>query len=695
MSCSGCRRQGRTGILLAAALLATSTPAGAAGVTGADLEEIVVSAGRILLSGEPRAASEGTVLGEQLAARPLLRVGELLEVVPGLIVTQHTGDGKANQYFLRGFNLDHGTDFSTRVEGMPVNMPTHGHGQGYMDLNFVIPELVDRIIYRKGTYYPELGNFSAAGAAELSYVDRLPQDFVSLEIGENGYRRGVAAGSWDLAGGALLAGADIDRSDGPWTRPQDLQKWNGLLRWSRGTEAAGLSVDAMAYESRWNATDQIPLRAVESGAIGRFDAIDQTTGGDSSRYSLSVQGFRQVGEARLDYSAYAMEYDLHLFSNFTYAIDADNGDQFAQFDDRRVYGGAVGWTQPLALGAEGSTLRAGLDLRHDDIDPVGLYLTRARTRYETVREDEVRQTLAGLWTGLNTRWTPWLRSELGVRWDYLDYRVDSDLAANSGSGNDDLVSPKASLTLGPWNNTEFFAAVGRGFHSNDLRGATITVDPADPGCTVLDDCIAPVTPLVKATGSEIGLRTALLPRTQLAFALWRLDLDSELLFIGDGGSTEPTRPSRREGFEIGVYARPFEGVILDADYARSKPRFTDIDPAGDRIPGAIERAASLGLTAEFASGWFAGARLRYLGPAALIEDDSVRSSSSTLLNLQAGYRWDRFRVSAALFNALDERADDITYFYESRLPGEAAPVEDTHFHPVEPRSLRLTLEARF
>jgi hypothetical protein len=451
----------------------------------------------------------------------------------------------------------------------------------------------------------------------------------------------------------------------------------------------------MAYEGRWNATDQIPLRAVESGILGRFDAIDQTTGGESSRYSLSAQGFRRIGEAQLDYSAYAMDYDLELFSNFSYFVDEVNGDQFAQFDDRRVYGGALGWSQPLALGAEGSTLRAGLELRHDDIDPVGLYLSRARERYATVREDEVRQTLAGVWTGLGTRWNGWLRTEFGVRWDRLDYRVDSDLAVNSGSGNDDLVSPKASLTVGPWRNTEFFAAAGQGYHSNDVRGATIAVDPADPSCTVAGACLAPVTPLVEAVGYEIGLRTAALPRTQLSIALWRLDLDSELLFIGDGGATEPTRPSRREGVEIGLYARPFEGVILDADYAWAKPRFTDSDPAGDRIPGAIEQAASLGVTAELPSGWFGGARLRYLGPAALVEDDSLRSQSTTLVNLQAGYRWSRFKVTAAVYNAFDEEANDITYFYESRLPGEAEPLEDIHFHPVEPRSLRVTLEARF
>jgi hypothetical protein len=635
------------------------------------------------------------VLAEQLESRPLLRVGELLEVVPGMIVTQHTGDGKANQYFLRGFNLDHGTDFSTRVEGMPVNMPTHAHGQGYMDLNFVIPELIDRVVYRKGTYYPELGNFSAAGAADLAYVDRLDQPFVSLSVGEFGYLRGVAGGSAELAGGALLAGIEVDRTDGPWTNPENLEKTNAVLRWSQGGEDRGIAVDLMAYTGEWDSTDQIPLRAVASGDLGRFDAVDPTTGGESSRHSLSLTGFAPLAEGRLDYGAYAIDYDLRLFSNFSYYVDPVNGDQFAQFDDRRVYGGTLAWRRPVALGAEGSTLRLGLDVRHDDIDPVGLYLSRERGIYGTVRRDVVSQTLAGAYGSFATRWTPWLRTEAGFRFDRLDYDVRSDLAANTGSGADDLVSPKLSVSLGPWADTEFFVAAGRGFHSNDVRGATIAVDPADPSCTVAAGCLEPVTPLVAAEGYEIGLRTAALPRAQLSVALWRLDLDSELLFIGDGGATEPTRPSRREGVEIGLYARPRDGVILDADYARARPRFRDADPAGDRIPGAIEEAASLGITAEFPSGWFAGARLRYLGPAALLEDDSVRSASTTLVNVQAGYRWPRLRVTAALYNALDERANDITYYYESRLPGEPAPVEDMHFHPVEPRALRVTLEARF
>jgi outer membrane receptor protein involved in Fe transport len=356
-----------------------------------------------------------------------------------------------------------------------------------------------------------------------------------------------------------------------------------------------------------------------------------------------------------------------------------------------VYGGALSWDQPFALGSAGSHWRTGIDARHDAIAPVGLHLTQARARYTTIRADEVQQTLTGLWTAVSTQWTPWLRSELGARADRFDYDVASNLAANSGFGHDTLVSPKASLALGPWRDTEFFLATGRGFHSNDARGATITVDPVD-GVTPADR----VTPLAKAKGSEVGVRTARIPRTQLSLSLWQLDLDSELLFVGDGGTTEATRPSRRQGIELGVYSKPRDWLIIDADYAWSKPRFRDNDPVGDRIPGAVEAAASLGVAVDLPSGWFGGMRLRYLGPASLIEDDSVRSPSSTLVNLTAGRRiGERWKLSLGVYNLFDRKANDIEYFYESQLAGESAPVEDLHFHPVEPRTVRATVEVKF
>jgi outer membrane receptor protein involved in Fe transport len=673
-------------LLVSVILAGASGQALASRVTAANLDEIVVTAGRIALAGAPRAASEGTVFHEQLENRPLLRTGEILEVVPGLIATQHTGDGKANQYFLRGFNLDHGTDFLTQVEGMPVNMPTHGHGQGYMDLNFVIPELIERVTYHKGTYYPEFGNFSAAGAAEFRYFDR-QQPVLSLTGGEDGYLRAFAAGSLPLAGGDLLLALEYKTTDGPWELPQDLRKANGVARYERRTDEGAWSVDLMAYDGEWTATDQVPLRAVRDGTIGRFGFIDPSSGGKTHRHSLSGQGHRNFGARRLDWSAWAMDYRLELFSNFTYALDPVNGDQFEQFDDRQVFGGSLAWTQPLAADARWQ-LRTGLELRHDDIAPVGLYLTTARKRHDTIREDEVRQTQVGAWTGIETRWTEKFRSEVGLRFDTIDYEVDSDLAANSGSGNDFLASPKLSLVFGPWRETEFFVAAGQGFHGNDIRGATITVDPID-GVTPVD----PVTPLVEADGMEAGLRTAIIPRVQLALALWQLEVDSELLFIGDGGATKASRPSRRRGVELGLYARPTDWMIVDADLAWSEPRFRDDDPAGDRIPGAVERVASLGVTFDLAGGWFGGARLRYLGPSALIEDDSVRAPGSTLVNLEAGRRLsERLKVTFGIFNLFGEDASDIRYFYESQLPGEPAPVADIHVHPVEPRAARLTVD---
>ena len=446
----------------------------------------------------------------------------------------------------------------------------------------------------------------------------------------------------------------------------------------------------MAYDGEWDSTDQIPLRAVKDGSIDRFGFVDPTSGGESHRYSLSTKGYREFGERRLDYSAWAMDYRLQLFSNFTYALDAVNGDQFEQFDDRQVLGGNLAYSQPFEIGGREWKLRSGLELRHDDIAPVGLYLTTARERFDTVREDEVRQTLVGLWAGVETRWTDKFRTEIGARFDTIDYDVDSDLEANSGSGSDDLMSPKLSMVFGPWADTEFFVAGGQGFHGNDIRGATIAVDPVD-GVTPVE----PVTPLVEAEGMEAGIRTALIPRTQLSFALWQLEIDSELLFIGDGGATEASRPSRRRGVELGIYSRPTDWMVLDADLAWSEPRFSDNDPAGDRIPGAVERVASLGLTLDAGKTWFGGARLRYLGPSALIEDNSVRAPDTLLVNLEGGMRInDHLKLRLELYNALDSDASDIRYFYESQLPGEAAPVSDIHFHPVEPRTLRLTVEAR-
>lgn len=680
---------------LALGLAATAlvpVPAWAGGIPTTVIDEVIVTGRLERLQGTPVSASQGVVTSEQLDLRPVLRAGELMEVVPGLIVTQHSGDGKANQFFLRGFNLDHGTDLATSVDGVPVNMPTHGHGQGYTDINFVIPELVQAIDYRKGTYYAETGNFSAAGAVDMRYRSRLDAPMVTLEGGEDDYFRGLLAASPEIGSGTLLVGLDYAKIDGPWVLEENYTKRNGLLRYSQDREQGGrFSVTVQAYEGQWRSTDQIPLRAVQSGALNRFGNVDPTDGGASHRYSLSSNWETTLGAGTLSTLLYAVDYDLNLISNFSYFTDAQNGDQFQQVDDRRIYGGETRWQRRFEWAGRGHEVAAGVQIRHDDIAKVGLYRTIARQRFETVREDAVKQTSYAAYSSIDTQWSDSVRTTVGLRVDRFDFDVDANLAANSGNASDSLASPKFALVLGPWNKTELFFDIGRGFHSNDARGTTIRVDPTD-GVTPAER----VDPLVKALGIDLGLRTAILPKTQLSVSLWTLELDSELLFVGDAGTTEASRASQRHGIEASAIWKPVDWLIIDADLAWSRSRFSDSDPAGNRIPGAIENVASVGIAIDHPSGWFGGARFRHFGTAPLIEDNSVRSRPTTLVNLEAGYRFaERYKLSAAVYNVFDSKDRDITYFYESQLAGETEPVADIHFHPVEPRTVRLTLSASF
>lgn len=632
-------------------------------------------------------ASQGTVTASDLAHRPLSRPGEALETVPGLIVTQHSGNGKANQFFLRGFNLDHGTDFSLSLDGMPINMPTHGHGQGYADTNFLIPELIATIDYRKGPYFVENGDFSAAGAANVRYAEKLTSGRGELAMGENGYRRALLAGSPAAGKGRLLYALEAQRNDGPWDLPEALDKLNGVLRYSTGDARNGLNVTAMAYRNQWQSTDQVPLRAIESGQIGRFGHIDPSDGGETHRYSLSG-AWRASGEnTRSEANVYLIDYHMQLFSNFTHFLDDPvNGDQFEQLDDRRVIGGA--WSHLWLAGSVEHTL--GVQARHDAIDAVGLFNTTARLRTNTVRLDEVEQTSAAVYYQAAFSPLPWLRVIPGVRADFYRFDVASDTAANSGQADDHIVSPKFAAVFGPWANTEFYFNAGRGFHSNDARGSTITVDP--------NDKITPVNrvdPLVAATGYEIGFRARPMSGFEIAAALFQLELDSELLFVGDAGATEASRPSRRSGIEWSAHWHTAQNLTFDADLTWSRARFTDSDPAGNRIPGAIERTASVGAVYD-TSRWFAGARLRYFGARPLIGDNSVRSAASTLVNLETGVRLtQQVEVALSVLNLFDRDVSDIDYFYTSQLAGEPAPVDDIHTHPAEPRTLRLALRLRF
>ena len=641
--------------------------------------------------GSSDAASQGSVTARLIEARPTERTGEILEFVPGMIVSQHSGDGKANQYYLRGFNLDHGTDFATFVDEMPVNMRTHAHGQGYTDLNFLIPELVTRIDYKKGPYFADEGDFASAGAAHLRMSDKLAAGIASATVGPKGYVRTLLADSFAFGGGNLLYGLDLNRNNGPWTNPEGLRKTSALLRYSQGTAEEGMNLTAMAYDARWNATDQIPARAVAAGTVDRFGAIDPSDGGASSRYSLSYGQRGRNAWGSYEINAYALRSRLDLFSNFTFFMDNPiGGDQFQQSERRDVVGLSAVQNVSGKLAGFDALYRFGVQTRIDRLSPVGLYSTEQRVRTGLIREDQVRESSVGLFVENTTQWSEKFRSVAGLRQDAYAFRVASNLAANSGTASANILSPKLALIFGPWSRTEYFINYGQGFHSNDARGTTTTLTPRE-GLPV-----TPVTPLVKTRGFELGLRSEIIPGLQSSLALWRLDIASELVFSGDAGDTSPSRPSRRFGIEWNNHYVANRWLLIDADIALSRARYSQNDPVGNFIPGAVERVASFGLSISEYKNWFGSVQLRYFGPRPLIEDNSVRSSATFLAQARIGYRIDpRTRVMADVFNLFNRKASDIDYFYASQLRGEATPVNDVVFHPVEPRTVRVSLVHNF
>jgi outer membrane receptor protein involved in Fe transport len=664
------------------------------------LPSIDIHAAADNLSGWAEAGSEGLVSAERLARVPLMRPGEVLEMVPGLIATQHAGDGKANQYFLRGFNLDHGTDFATSLDGMPLNMPSHAHGQGYTDLNFLIPELIAQVHYRKGPYSAEDGDFASAGSARISTLRQLPGNLVQMTQGPNGYQRGLLAGSFSpsLGAGHWLYGFEFLNHNGPWQVPENNRKLNGLLRYSEGSASDGFSISAMAYRNRWTSTDPIPQRAIDQGLVPRFGSLDPTAGGVTSRYSLSGEWARQTSNSQMKANAWLLQSGLDLGSNFTYCMadmrangNCNRGDQFQQSERRRAAGFGASRTLWSSWESREVIHTLGVQGRQDQLSPVGLYNTTQREIWNTVREDRIQQRSLALWAQTEVRWTQSLRSITGLRSDVYHFQVHSSLPANAGQQSTQLLTPKLALIWRTNPATELYLNYGHGFHSNDARGTTLQVNPSDPA---LKASAAPG--LVRTMGQELGLRTEVWPGWQSTLALWQLDSASELIFVGDAGTTEAARSSRRHGVEWSNFYSLSRQWTLDMDLAWSHARFKGEAPEGQLIPGAVNRTAHMGVRYESGGPWSAALRLRYFGPRPLLENGSVQSQASWLGNLRVGYTLTpRTRLSLDVYNLLNSQAHDMAYWYASQLRGEAQPVSDLHVHPAEPRTLRLTWAYRW
>lgn len=673
----------------------------------------VESRGRIdNLIGTASSAAEGFVGHSELEARPILRPGELLETVPGVVISQHSGEGKANQYYLRGFNLDHGTDIAITIGGVPANMRTHAHGQGYSDINWLIPETVNYVNYRKGTYDADQGDFSTAGAVSMTYFNVFPQDIASVSAGPYGQARTLVAASPSVGrNGHLLYALEYAHEDNSALARDNYRKYNALVRFSHQTGDVLFGMTAQAYRAKWMSSDQIPLRAVRRGDIDRFGQEDPTDGGRTHRYVLSTDFQRENAKTTTRVNAYALDYGLHLFSDFTYYLnDPVNKDQFEQTDRRLVLGfnASQTWKTPVAQNT------IGYQLRNDNITPVALYLSRAQNISSTTRVDRVVETSNGFYVQTAQHLTKQLRLTAGLRADAFRFDVKDLRPQNSANVAASIVSPKIALAYTAARTTELYADFGTGFHSNDARGIAETVDPGtgsttDPGT---GEVVRGATPLVRAQGAEVGARFAFNQKLRTTVSLWNLNLASELIFQGDAGTTSPGRPSHRYGIELANFWAPTPGWTYDVDYSTSAAKFTDFDPVGGLIPGSVKDVLTFGATTDRAH-TFGSLRLRYFGPRPLIEDGSVYSHPTTTVNLQAGIKPSKkTRLSFDIFNLLNAKASDIDYYYNSSIPGDpaytkpgytgpcpiaacAAGVADVHFHPIGRRLLRLNFTREF
>ncbi len=651
--------------------------AGAEEEASADAQVIVYGRGEERI-GDAIAASEGGVAGAEIEVRPLLRPAELLEATPGLIATQHSGGGKANQYFLRGFNLDHGTDFALYIDDMPMNLRTHGHGQGYLDVNGLIPETVERVDYRKGPYRASTGDFSFVGSSFITTRDTM-EPFALAEYGGYGYRRAAAGGSFQLGKGDLLFAGQVKLYDGPWDLPEDLESYSGLVKYSTPLAGGELKISLNAYDASWAPTEQLPERAVGTLVEDIYGTLDPTLRGRTEREVLTVN--YQSDDWTI--TAWGQHYDWSLLSNFTYFLeDPVNGDQLRQYEELWGWGGRV---ERLFNVADTLSFRVGTELREDSLNPVGLDHTIAGEVDQVVGSFDVKESSLALYAEAVWRPVDRLMITGGIRNDWYRFRTEAVDGDSSWSGvvKDDSFAPKVGVNYEVVDGFALYANYGEGFHSNDARGVTNPDDPA-PG-------------LVEGDMEELGFR---FERSGLILTgvYWWSSIESELIYVGDAGAVEPSDAGKRHGYELTAFYKPNDWLAVDAVWTGSHARYDGLPEGENYVPGALESAGEFGISAIFPD-FNASARVRYLGPHALIEDNSVRGDDTLLVNARLAWTPQNlggFEVYGELLNAFDSKDKDIQYYYATRFAGDPAEgVEGRISRVVEPRQLRIGVKKTF
>ncbi|MFO0660698.1 MAG: TonB-dependent receptor [Polyangiaceae bacterium] len=651
------------------------------------------------------AASRITVSRRDLELRPRLRPGDILEAAPGLFAVQHAGGGKANQYFLRGFDADHGTDVGFFVDGVPINMPSHGHGQGWTDFHFLIPELVVSLDAYKGPYYAQFGDFSTAGALNLRLAERFEESRVSLTVGEYNMLRGLVIASPDLADDwRTVLAAEMYGADGPFQNPEKFRRFNVFARATHDLgPRSSVSMTWMSYGGQWNASGQIPARAVcgegESGVpapgaygqpcMSRFGTVDPSEGGSTQRHMASISFSTAAHDSDLSAMAYFINYRFQLYSNFTFfEKDPIHGDEIEQTDQRSVFGADVRARRHVHYGASRFTTTFGAQARHDSIDNA-LYHDEARERLETQKKHAIEESSLGLFVEEDVRLTNAIRFVAALRADRFDVSVEDkreDLSStgNKSSGTDSamLLSPKLMFVISPTKWLDLFADYGRGFHSNDARGAVLSSNR--------------VNLLTPATGYEIGAKAEPLAGWQLYGAGFLLDLASELVWVGDEGTTEASGQTRRYGVELGSRYRIGNWFYADADLTFTRARYRVNAGNGDAVALAPTRTFTAGVGARPTFGRFTpfgGIRLKHIGDRPANEDASLTAQGFTLVDADAGLRWGNVEGALDVQNLLNSAYREVNFATTTRLRYEPAPVTGIHYSPGWPRTVmaRATL----
>lgn len=650
-------------------------------IIAANLQEVTIN------SDKPQNLT--TISDIDIKLRPINSSQDMMRMIPGLFTSQHQGGGKAEQMFLRGFDIDHGTDINVSVDDMPVNMVSHAHGQGYADLHFVIPEMVQILNFGKGPYQIDKGDFATAGFAAFKTFDYLDNSFVKLEGGTYGHFRTVAA--IDLLNGhkgdgknsAYIAG-DYTYNRGYFDAPQHFNRLNLMGKFSSQLSAnKRLNITLSAFGSKWDASGQIPERAVAEGLIGRFGQLDQEKG-KTSRYNLNIEYLQSVNANSIFKSnAYVSYYDFDLISNFTFYLnDPVNGDRIRQKEQRLLAGYNAIYTINYHIGNLKTTTEAGIGFRYDYVKDDELSHVDANYQLlDRLALGDVNESSLFGYANQTIYLMPQLVLNAGMRFDYFinqyQNKIPVDIATQSYSVG--KFSPKAGLYYNFSNNARIYFNYGSGFHSNDTR-----VVVAQQGNNILPN----------ANGYDLGVMLKPLPKLLFSGALWILGLQSEFVYVGDEAVVEPSGRSRRMGIETSVRYELFKWLYLDADFNYTHARFVDEIKGADYVPLAAKVTAIGGVTFR-KERWTTSIRFRHLGDRPANEDNTVIAKGYTVFDAVLNYKIKRFEFGAQMENLLNTSWNEAQFDTESRLQNEAAPVSEIHFTPGTPFSFKLTAMVSF